>query len=55
MQFTFLGFTGFKFPFAHFATTEATSYEIFTLFWRAIDILDDWGFKVMCNCAIYYF
>ena len=46
LQLSFVGFTGFKFPIAQFPNREAASYEIMNIFWKAVDVLDDWGFKV---------
>jgi hypothetical protein len=46
LQFLFLGVTGFRFPFAHFATTGAHVYELYLLFWKAVHLLSLFGFTV---------
>jgi hypothetical protein len=33
LQFLFLGFTGFRFPCAHFPSTTASGYELYLLLW----------------------
>jgi hypothetical protein len=43
-QFVFLGFGGFRFPFAHFPVTEASAAEIHCMFWEAVSQLSAWGF-----------
>lgn len=50
LQFMFLGITGFRFPFAHFVTTNIQSYDIHTLFWDAVDHLQMYGFRVVYTC-----
>lgn len=40
-----------SFSFATFATTGATSYQIFPLFWKAVAILEDMGLKVISCTA----
>jgi hypothetical protein len=47
LQFLFLGVTGFRLPFAHFATTGAPAYELYLTFWKAVHMLSLFGFKVM--------
>ena len=46
----FLGITWFRFPFAHFVTTNIQAYDIYSLFWEAVDYLYLVGFT-----AIYAF
>ncbi|CAC5421051.1 unnamed protein product [Mytilus coruscus] len=40
------GVTGFRFPFAHFATTGAPAYELYLTFWKAVNMLSLFDFKV---------
>lgn len=50
LQFTFNGFGGFRWPVAYFGTSTATAYEIYCLFWEAVDLLEQYGFTVdYCN------
>ena len=46
LQFLFLGFTGFRFPCAHFPSTTASGYELYLLLWEAVNMLSSFGFKV---------
>jgi hypothetical protein len=48
LQFLFLGFTGFRFPCAHFPLTTASGYELYLLLWEgeAVNMLSSFGFKV---------
>ena len=46
LQFIFFGVNGFRFPFAHFTTTNVQSYDLYTLFWEAVCRLHIYGFKV---------
>ena len=46
LQFVFLGNTGYRFPFAHFATTGASASELYLLLWDAVKFLSMFGFKV---------
>ena len=46
LQMIFLGDTGFRFPFAHFPTTEATASDLYVVFWEAVLNLHKWGFQV---------
>jgi hypothetical protein len=39
LQFLFLGFTGFRFPCAHFPSTTASGYELYLLLWEAVNML----------------
>ena len=39
LQFMFLGYTGFKWPVAYFATTEAHASELMLLVWEVMQ----WG------------
>ena len=52
LQFTFNGFGGFRWPVAYmyFGTTTATAYELYCLFWKAVDLLEQCDFTVdYCN------
>ena len=40
----FVGFTGFRFPIAHFATRQATAADMFINFWKAVSMLQAYGF-----------
>ena len=46
LQLVFLGFTGFRFPFAHFPTTTASGAELYLLVWKSVQMLAMFGFKV---------
>ena len=46
LQFIFLGFNGFRFPFAHFPTTQTTASELHFMFWEAVKMLNMYGFTV---------
>ena len=46
LQLVFLGFTGFRFPFAHFPTTTASGYELYLVLWKAVNMLSVFGFKI---------
>jgi hypothetical protein len=39
LQFVFLRFTGFRFPFAHFISDQIQGYDLHVLFWDAVDKL----------------
>ena len=47
LMFVFLGFTGFRFPVAHFPTTQATTAELYTTFWEGVHKLKLWGFDIL--------
>jgi len=47
LQLQFLGLTGFRFPLAHFPTTQATAPEINVVFWKCVAMLQSYGFTVM--------
>ena len=40
----FVGFNGFRFPFAHFPTRQATATDLFIHFWKAVSMLQSYGF-----------
>ena len=44
LQFMFLGVHGFRFPFAHFVTTNVQAYDLNRLFWEAVTWLKMYGF-----------
>ena len=46
LQFVFLGFTGFRFPLFHFPTEQASALELYLLFWKIVNILSTFGFKI---------
>ena len=46
IQFTFMGYTGFRFPVCHFPTSGVKSSELHIIIWEAIAKLQDWGFTV---------
>ena len=46
LQFVFLGYTGFRFPVAHFGTNSADASELNTNFWKGVKYLHEYGFKV---------
>ena len=45
LQFVFLTFGGFRFPFAHFPTTQIKPFELQYLFWQAVKYLGMYGFN----------
>jgi hypothetical protein len=45
-QISFLGFTGFRFPVAHYPTEGITATEIYSIIYDIISELQTWGFKV---------
>ena len=46
LQFTFLGFTGFRFPLFHYPTMQASASDLYLLVWKIIQTLDIFGFNV---------
>ena len=46
LQLTFIGYTGFRFPFAHFPTYGVKGSELHILFWNSISTLQSFGFNV---------
>ena len=46
LQLLFLGFTGFRFPFAHFPSTTASGHELYLLLWESVNMLSNFGFKI---------
>ncbi|KAJ8299478.1 hypothetical protein KUTeg_023538 [Tegillarca granosa] len=46
LQFVFLGFTGFRFPFAHFPSTTASATDLYLLMWKSVNMLSMFGFKI---------
>lgn len=40
LQFTFLGFTGFRFPLFHYLTMQASASDLYLLVWKIIQTLD---------------
>ena len=50
LQFIFLGHTGFRFPFAFFPTKEASAASLYVNVWKAISIIEEWGFTTEYVC-----
>lgn len=50
LQLLFLGFNGFRFPFAYFLTESIQASEMYDLLWRAVSNLYMYGFKVLFTC-----
>ena len=46
LQLVFLGNTGFRFPLAHFPTTQASASKIYLIFFKAVKMLGLFGFSV---------
>jgi hypothetical protein len=46
LQFVFIGFTEFRFPFAHFPSTTASSADLYLQFWKAVHMLAMFDFRV---------
>jgi len=46
LQFLYSGFNGFRFPIAHFPTTQVKANELHFLFWESIKMLNMYGFNV---------
>ena len=46
LQFIFLGYDGFRFPFAYYPTTGANAPEMFVILWEAIGKLSTFDFTV---------
>jgi hypothetical protein len=46
LQFAFLGFTGFRFPLFHYPTTQASACDLYLEVWKAVDMLNTFGFAV---------
>ena len=47
LQLLFLGITGFRFPIAHFPTTQITPPELYLIFWKSVQMLGIYGFRVI--------
>ena len=47
----FLGNNGFRFPFAHFPTTEADPASLYTIFWQGVGWLKRFGFTTNYCCC----
>ena len=50
LQLMFTGITGFRFPFAHFISNNVNACELYSLFWEAVNILQDFDFDVKYVC-----
>ena len=46
LQIIFIGYTGFRFPVAHFPTDCVTASELQIIMWNTISELQNWGFTV---------
>lgn len=46
LQFVFLGFTGVRFPLFHFPTEQTSAPELSLLFWKIVNIISTFGFKI---------
>lgn len=46
LQLVFLGFTGFRFPFAHFPSHTASGHELYLLVWKSVNMLSAFGFTI---------
>jgi hypothetical protein len=46
LQLMFLGFTGFRFPFAHFPSHTASGQELYLLLWKSVNMLSSYGFTI---------
>ncbi|XP_063444845.1 uncharacterized protein LOC134725169 [Mytilus trossulus] len=46
LQFVFHGLTGFRWPIAYFGSYPATAHQLYTTFWKCVDIMDDHGFTI---------
>ena len=50
LQIVFLGHTGFRFPIAHYPTSQARAVDLYTCIWDAVDKLLAWDFHVEYVC-----
>ncbi|XP_069123679.1 uncharacterized protein [Argopecten irradians] len=46
LQVTFVGYTGFRFPVAHYPSVGVTGAELYILLWNIVSQLSSWGFTV---------
>ena len=46
LQFVFLGYNGFRFPFAHFPSHNASGHELYLLLWKSVNMLSNFGFHI---------
>ena len=46
LQVSFLGYSGFRFPLAHYPTGGVTASELYLIIWDIISNLQSWGFIV---------
>ncbi|KAL3888305.1 hypothetical protein ACJMK2_000676 [Sinanodonta woodiana] len=46
LQVSFLGYTGFRFPIAHYPTAGVKASELYIIIWDIISNLQSWGFTV---------
>jgi len=50
LQFIFFGISGFRFPFAHFVSTNVQAYDLHRLFWEAVSWIKLYGFTARYVC-----
>lgn len=43
LQISFLGYTGFRFPIAHYPTGGVTAAELYVIVWDVVSNLQSWG------------
>ncbi|KAK3109107.1 hypothetical protein FSP39_023224 [Pinctada imbricata] len=46
LQLLFHGFSGFRWPVAFYATSSASTHQLYNIIWQCIDIMDEFGFSV---------
>jgi hypothetical protein len=46
LQFSFLGFTGFRFPLFHYPSVQASASELYLMVWKIIHMLHTFGFTI---------
>jgi hypothetical protein len=50
LQIVFLGYSGFRWPIAHYPVVQARSTDMYIQVWQAIDRLEQWDFHVEYVC-----
>ncbi|KAK3091497.1 hypothetical protein FSP39_020263 [Pinctada imbricata] len=46
LQFIFHGFTGFRWPVVYFGANPATAHQLYTTFWKCVEVLGDMNITV---------
>ena len=46
LQLVFLGFEGFRWPVAFFATGTATAHQLYKIIWDTVDLVEEHGFTI---------